>query len=103
MFCLFMVLHFVMTGVDARYVAMLLGMQVTPRLIPASGTFSGENLVMKSFYGHFPSSVIQEEQLSVTGERIILSAGKLHLGGYPMNSEVRIIDSWHDLSCLQTN
>ena len=60
-----------MTGVEARSVAMSLGMQVTPKLIPASGTFSGEDLVMKSSHGHFPSFVIHEEQLSaVTGERI---------------------------------
>ena len=41
----------------------------TPKSIPTSGTFFCEDLVMK-ILGHFFSSAVQEEQLSVKGERI---------------------------------
>ena len=48
-------------GAVARSEASSLGMQAAPSLIPTSGTFFRGDLVMKTF---------QEEQLSVTGERM---------------------------------
>ena len=45
-----------------------LGMQASPSSIPRSGTFFRGDLLMKKFPR--PFSLIQEEQLSVTGERM---------------------------------
>ena len=53
-------------GSVARSVAMPLGMQAVPRLIYLSGTFFHEDLVMKILL----LLLIEEEQLSVNGERV---------------------------------
>ena len=56
-------------GVVARSEAHLLGMQAVPSLILTSGTFFREDLVMKkNSTAILPHPLIQEEQLSVTGE-----------------------------------
>ena len=53
----------------ARLEACLLGMQAVPSSIPTSGTFFRGDLVMKKFsLAILPLPLIQEEQLSVTGE-----------------------------------
>ena len=59
----------IMPGAVARSEACPLGMQTTPSSIPTSSTFFG--------FGHeiistaiFPPPLIQEEQLSVIGERM---------------------------------
>ena len=53
-------------GTVARSEVRSLGMQAAPSSIPTSGTFFCGDLVMKTF----PLALIQEEQLSVTGERM---------------------------------
>ena len=55
-------------GAVARSEACPLGMQAAPSSIPTSRTFFHGNLVMKTFLR--PFSLIQEQQLSVTGERM---------------------------------
>ena len=56
-------------GAVARSEASSLGMQAAPRSIPTSGTFFRGDLVIKTFLRpFFPLPLIQEEQLSVTGE-----------------------------------
>ena len=58
-------------GAVARSEASSLGMQAAPNLIPTSGTFFRGDLVMKTFSTAFlPLQLIQEEQLSVTRERM---------------------------------
>ena len=58
-------------GAVARSEACSLGMQMAPSLIPTSGTFFHGDLVMKNIStAIFPLPLIQEEQLSVTGERM---------------------------------
>ena len=54
-------------GAVARLEACWLGMQVALSSIPTSGTFFRGDLVMKTF---LPLPLIEEEQLSVTGERM---------------------------------
>ena len=81
-------------GTVAWSVAMPLGMQAVLRWIPASGTFFCEDLVMKKFLQAFLKRLplIQIEQLSVNGERMYASTGKLPLGVLPRKSVVRITD-----------
>ena len=58
-------------GAVARSEACSLCMQAAPSSILTSGTFFRRDLAMKKFLCHFPSFIlplIQEEQLSVTGE-----------------------------------
>ena len=58
-------------GAVARSEAWPLGMQATPNLIPTPGTFFRGDLVMnKKSTAILPLQLIQEEQLSVTGERM---------------------------------
>ena len=58
-------------GAVVRSEASSLGMQAAPSLIPTSGTFFRGDLVMKTFStAILPLLLIQEEQLSVTGERL---------------------------------
>ena len=60
--------------------------------------FFSEHLVMKKFIWPFLpllDLLIQEEQLSVNGEKSMLCTGKLHLGGLPRNSVVRIADHYN--------
>ena len=62
---------YMLPGAVAGSEACPLGMQVAQSLIPTSGTFFNGDLVMKKFlrpFSLFP--LIQEEQLSVTGERM---------------------------------
>ena len=55
----------------ARSEACSFGMQAAPSSIPTSGTFFRGDLVTKTFLrSHLPLPLIQEEQLSVTGERM---------------------------------
>ena len=66
-------------GAVARSEASSLGMQAAPSSIPTSGTFFRRDLVMKNISTDIlPLPLIQEEQLSVTGEKeCALSTGKL--------------------------
>ena len=58
-------------GAVARSEACPLGMQAAPSSIPTSGTFFRRDLVMKKKSTAILSlPLIQEEQLSVTGERM---------------------------------
>ena len=58
-------------GAVARSEAWPLGMQAAPSSIPTSGTFFHGVLVMKKISTVIlPLPLIQEEQLSVTGERM---------------------------------
>ena len=58
-------------GTVARWEASSLGMQAAPSSIPTSGTFFCGDLVMKNIStAILPLPLIQEEQLSVTGERM---------------------------------
>ena len=80
----FLILHFVLSnnnnsqtplcylpGAVARSEACSLGMQVAPSSIPTSDTFFRGDLVMKKKFTAIPPLLlIQEEQLSVTGERM---------------------------------
>ena len=60
-----------MPGAVARSEASPLGMQAAPSSIPTSGTFFRGDLVMKkNSTAILPLPLIQEEQLSVTGERM---------------------------------
>ena len=53
-------------------------MQAAPSSIPTSGTFFRGDLVMKTFpTAILPLPLIQEEQLSVTGELNVVGTGKL--------------------------
>ena len=52
---------------------MSLGNQEAPRSVLASGTSFCEDLVIKLF----PLPLIQEEQLSVNGERMCAASGRL--------------------------
>ena len=66
-------------GTVARSEACPLGMQAAPSSIPTSGTLFRRDLVMKKI---LPLPLIQEEQLSVTGERMCTKL--------PRNSVVRV-------------
>ena len=58
-------------GAVARLNALPLDMQAAPSWIPTSGTFFSGDLVMKKIsMAILPLPLIQEEQLSVTGERM---------------------------------
>ena len=58
-------------GVVAQSEASRLGMQAAPSSIPTSGIFFRGDLVMKTISTTIlPLPLIQEEQLSVTGERM---------------------------------
>ena len=58
-------------SVVARSEASSLGMQAAPSSIPTSGTFfHGDFVIKKISIAILPLSLIQEEQLSVTGERM---------------------------------
>ena len=61
---------FFIPGAVARSEASSLGMQAAPSSIPTSGTIFRGDLVMKTFLRPLPLPLIQEEQLSVTGERM---------------------------------
>ena len=58
-------------GAVARSEACPLGMPAVPSSIPTSGTFFRGDLVMKTFsMAILPLPLIQEAQVSVTGERM---------------------------------
>ena len=64
-------LRYLKPGAVARSEACPLGMQAAPSSIPMFGTFFREDLVMKkNSTALHPLPLIQEEQLSVTGERM---------------------------------
>ena len=91
-----------MPGAVARSGTCPLRRQAAPSSSPTSGTFFRGDLVMKKFLQPFyPLPLIQEEQLSVIGERMSLSTGKLprRLARY---SVVRVTDrARNDLKCVE--
>ena len=70
----------------ARLVVMLIEMQAY-RDRPLR-----EELVMKIFYGHSSSRLFKRSSCQLMAKECTLSTGKLHLGGLPRNSVVRITD-----------
>ena len=64
-------LYVLKPGTVARSEACPLDMQAAPSSIPTSGTFlRGDSVMKKISTAILPLPLIQEEQLSVTGERI---------------------------------
>ena len=85
-------------GAVARSEACPLGMQAALSSIPTFGTYFREDLVMKkNSTAILPLSLIQEEQLSVTGERLVNC-----IGGLPRNCVVKVTDRpRNDLKCVE--
>ena len=71
--------------------AVTLEMQATLRLIPASGTFFREDLVMKIFLRPFFLFVrFKKSGCQLMTKECMLNTGKVPLGGLPRNRVVRI-------------
>ena len=79
-------------------------MQAAPSSIPTSGTFFRGDFVMKKINSTatLPLLLIQEEQLSVTGEKNVHEVLVNCLGGLPRNSVARFTDrAQNDLKCVE--
>ena len=96
-----LIINILMPGAAAWSEVCPLGMQAALSSIPMSGTFFHGDLVMKKIsMAILHLLLIQEEQLSVTGERIALSTAKMP-GRLAQEQLVRVTDrARNDLKCV---